>query len=224
QVITCQSAEEAIDKINEKSPDIILSDVAMPGKDGFELCREIKSNIQICHIPVILVTAKGTIDSQVEGLDMGADAYVTKPFDPSYLLALIRSQLENRRKIQGILNSAIEVGQFENAGELSSKDRAFMRQLYEIMNNELANEDLDITMLTDMMKISRTKFYYKIKSLTGKTPSEFFMQYKLNVAAQYLKEGRLNVSEIAIKTGFNTLQHFSKAFKNQFGVSPSRFK
>ena len=99
-----------------------------------------------------------------------------------------------------------------------------MDELYSLMEAELANEELDISGLTQMLRMSRTKFYYKIKGLTGKTPSEFFMQYKLNTAAKLLLEGKLNVSEIAMKTGFSTLPHFSKAFKKQFGVSPSKYE
>lgn len=119
------------------------------------------------------------------------------------------------------MNAATDSSEVEDT--LSSRDKAFLDSLYTIMEKELSNEDLDISRLTDMLNISRTKFYYKIKGLTGKTPSEFFMQYKLNVAAKLLREGELNVSEIAIKTGFNTLPHFSKAFKKQFGVPPSKY-
>ena len=220
KVLWAYSADEAMKIASEQAPDIVLSDVAMPGKSGFDLCSELKSNLQLCHIPVILVTAMGTVQQQVHGLDSGADAYVTKPFDPDYLKALVKSQLENRQRVRGLINSATESSEVES---LSARDRAFMDELYSLMEKELGNEDLDISRLTEMLKMSRTKFYYKIKGLTGKTPSEFFMQYKLNMAAKMLSEGKLNVSEIAVKTGFNTLPHFSKAFKKQFGVSPSKY-
>ena len=118
------------------------------------------------------------------------------------------------------VNAATESSEVE---DLSARDKAFLKDLYAIMEREISNEDLDVGRISDLLQISRTKLYYKIKGLTGKTPSEFFMQYKLNVAAKLLKEGKLNVSEIAIKTGFNTLPHFSKAFKKQFGVSPSKY-
>ena len=219
-VMTATDADEALNMALENAPDLVLSDVAMPRKDGFDLCRTLKSNLQLSHVPVILVTAMGTVKNQVRGLEEGADAYVTKPFDPAYLRALVKSQLENRRRVQNLLNAATDSSEVDT---LSSRDKAFLDSMYSLMERELSNEDLDISRLTDMLKISRTKLYYKIKGLTGKTPSEFFMQYKLNVAAKLLKEGRMNVSEIAIKTGFRTLPHFSKAFKKQFGVPPSRF-
>ena len=219
-VLASYSADDALKTASEQTPDIVLSDVMMPGKTGFDLCAELKSNLQLSHVPVILVTAAGSVQQQVRGLDLGADAYVTKPFDPDYLKALVKSQLENRQRVRGLINSATESSEVD---ALSARDRAFMDELYSLMEKELGNEDLDISSLTEMLKMSRTKFYYKIKGLTGKTPSEFFMQYKLNMAAKMLLEGKLNVSEIALKTGFNTLPHFSKAFKKQFGVSPSKY-
>jgi len=220
RIRTANSADEAYKIALETFPDVILSDVAMPGKDGFEFCREIKQDLQLCHIPVILVTAMGTMENQVLGLNEGADAYVTKPFDVSYLRALVRSQLDNRRRVQKLVNAATGSS---SLGSLNSRDKSFLGQLYEVMEQEISNEDLDIARLASLLKISRTKFYYKMKGLTGKSPSEFFIQYKLNVAAKMLAEGKLNVSEVAIKTGFSSLAHFSKSFKKQFGVSPSKY-
>lgn len=220
RMICAYGADEALQMAMDRAPDLVLSDVAMPGRDGFALCRDLKSNLQLSHIPVILVTAMGQVQSQVQGLDEGADAYVTKPFDPAYLKALVKSQLENRLRLQRLLDTATQTSEVDT---LSSRDRSFLDELYGLMEKELGNEDLDIAHLTEMLRISRTKLYYKVKGLTGKPPSEFFMQYKLNVAARMLKEGKYNVSEVAIRTGFSTLPHFSKAFKRQFGVSPSRY-
>ena len=106
---------------------------------------------------------------------------------------------------------------------LSPRDKAFMKELYELMDKELANQELDINRITEMMRISRTKFYYKVKGLTGENPGVFFKRYKLNRAADLLKEGKHNMSEIAWMTGFNTLSHFSTSFKKQFGVPPSEY-
>ena len=208
--------------MKEEAPDVVISDVVMPGKTGYELCRQIKSNIQLSHIPVILLTAKATVEEQVEGLDAGADAYVTKPFEPQVLLALIASQLKNREKVRVILS---EVTDMENIEEntLSAQDNAFMTELYQLMENELSNSELDVARMTELLHISRTKFYYKVKGLTGENPSVFFKRYKLNRAAQLLKERNYNISEIADMTGFSTLSHFSTSFKKQFGVSPSEY-
>ena len=215
-------AASALKGMEEETPDLVISDVVMPGMNGYQLCSEIKGNLQLSHIPVVLVTAKVAVENQVQGLEGGADAYVTKPFQPAYLLALVKSLLENREKLHRQLGSVTTTE--EIAPEvLSPRDAAFMQELYELMENELANADLDIMRITQMMKISRTKFYYKVKGLTGENPSVFFKRYKLNRAASLLKEGKLNMSEIAWKTGFNTLSHFSTSFKKQFGVPPSEY-
>lgn len=215
-------AESALKGMAEDIPDLIISDVVMPAMDGYELCSRIKGDLQLSHIPVVLVTAKVAVENQVEGLDKGADAYVTKPFQPAYLLALVKSLLENREKLRRQLASATTTEDIAPEA-LSPRDAAFMKELYKLMEKELANADLDIVRMTEMMKISRTKFYYKVKGLTGENPSVFFKRYKLNRAADLLKEGKYNMSEIAWMTGFNTLSHFSTSFKKQFGVPPSEY-
>ena len=209
--------------MKEKAPDVVISDVVMPGKSGCDLCQQIKENIQLSHIPVILLTAKATVEDQVLGLDSGADAYVTKPFEPQYVLALISSQLKNREKIRDILSEATAVEHIDE-DVLSPQDNSFMNELYRLMENELSNSELDVARMTEMMRISRTKFYYKVKGLTGENPSVFFKRYKLNRAAQLMKERKFNISEIADMTGFSTLSHFSTSFKKQFGCSPSEYQ
>ncbi len=221
-VISRFDADSAYNQIKEEAVDIVVSDVVMPNKTGYELCRQIKENIQISHIPVVLLTAKATVEDQVEGLDCGADAYVTKPFEPQYLLALVSSQLKNREKVRAMLSESTAVDSLEEDA-LSPQDNAFMTELYQLMENELSNSELDVSRMTELLHISRTKFYYKVKGLTGENPSVFFKRYKLNRAAQLLRERQYNVSEIADMTGFSTLSHFSTSFKKQFGVSPSEY-
>lgn len=222
RVIYRFDAESALKAVREEEPSLVLSDVVMPGLSGYELCKEIKQDIQLCHIPVILVTAKTTSENQVEGLNSGADAYVTKPFTPKVLLAMINSLLTNREKAKTILNNATETD--KNVEEvLSPQDKAFMDELYKIMEQELANSELDVNKVTELMHISRTKLYYKVKGLTGENPSVFFKTYKLNRAATLIVEGKYNISEIAYMTGFNTLSHFSTSFKKQFGCTPSEY-
>ncbi len=215
-------AESAYTMLKETEPELILCDVVMPGTDGFAFCKKVKENPSYCHIPIILVTAKATVENQVQGLNTGADAYVTKPFDPSYLIALINSQLKNRKKIQSLLGSSTKTEKIEG-DVLSPYDKKFMGNLYDLMEKELSNPELNITRITEAMKISRTKFYYKVKGLTGENPNVFFKTYKLNRAAELLLEGNQNISEIADITGFSTPSHFSVSFKKQFGVSPSAY-
>lgn len=216
-------ADSAFKYIKEEGPDIVMSDVVMPGKSGFELCRQIKEDSQVCHIPVVLVTAKATVENQVTGLDTGADAYVTKPFEPSYLIALIRSILKNRENVRRLLSESTHTENIETEA-LSPQDKKFMSELYALMESELSNPELDVAHMTERFSISRTKFYYKVKGLTGENPSVFFKTYKLNRAAELLKEGTHTMSEIADLTGFSTPSHFSTSFKKHFGVVPSEYK
>lgn len=216
-------ADSAFLAMSEEAPDLVLCDVVMPGKSGYELCRQIKDDLQLCHTPVILVTAKATVENQVEGLNTGADAYVTKPFDPTYLLALIQSLLKNREKVRSLLSQSTKTDKIEE-NVLSPQDNAFMTDLYHLMETELSNSELDVARMTELLRISRTKFYYKVKGLTGENPSVFFKTYKLNRAAELIKEGKYTISEIADMTGFSTLSHFSTSFKKKFGVSPSDYK
>lgn len=223
KVVSFFNANNAFDYMLEEAPDLVVSDVVMPIKDGYSLCRDIKNNIHLSHIPVILLTAKSSLQDKVKGLDTGADAYITKPFEPPYLLALIKSQLSNREKVQMILSATTKAEEIEE-NILSPQDNIFMKELYNLMESEISNSELDIMQLTDMMKISRSKFYYKVKGLTGETPAVFFRSYKLNRASELIKEGKYNVSEVADLTGFTSLSHFSTSFKKQFGVSPSEYK
>jgi signal transduction histidine kinase/DNA-binding response OmpR family regulator len=224
RLITCLDADTALEEMRAEEPNIVLSDVAMPGKDGYQLCQEIKQDIQLSHIPVILVTAKITAENQVEGLNVGADAYVTKPFEPAVLSALIQSQLKNRERVRKLLAKATTTEDEGVDNALSEQDKHFMEELYKLMEEELSNSELDVTRITKMLYISRTKLYYKIKGLTGETPSSFFRTYKLNRAAELLKGGKHTVAEIADMTGFSTQSHFSVVFKKQFGVTPTEYK
>ncbi|MCS2440502.1 response regulator [Bacteroides uniformis] len=139
--VVCRfDADSAFKAMSEEAPDLVLSDVVMPGRNGYDLCRQIKEDLQLCHIPVISVTAKATVENQVEGLNTGADAYVTKPFEPNYLLALIKSQLKNREKVRSLLSRSTQTDEIEE-NVLSPQDNTFMTELYHLMENELSNPE-----------------------------------------------------------------------------------
>ncbi len=216
-------ANSALEFVDKSNSDLIISDVVMPGgMDGYEFCEKIKNNVSTCHIPVILLTAKGNVEHQVEGLNYGADAYVVKPFSPSYLTALVKSQFANRERLRKVLSNTTETESIEK-DVLSYQDRQFMDKFYELMEQELSNSELNINKMADYLSISRSKLYYKIKSITGETPNAFFKSYKLNRAVQLIESGDYNITGAAYATGFATLSHFSVSFKKQFGISPSEY-
>ena len=226
EVVNRYSAEEALADLEEVKPDLILSDVIMGQMSGFEFCKFLKSNLSFSHIPVILITAMSTMSEQIDGLQLGAVAYVTKPFDPVYLKALVKSQLHNMQMLRQRLSESTETGSLSAkvADTLSLQDQKFMDELYRWMEKRSAEQDLNVATVCHDMLISPAKFNYKIKELTGETPGIFFRKYKLNKAAAWLREGKYSITEIAVLTGFSTAAHFSVAFKKQFGVSPSEYQ
>ena len=225
EVVNRYSAEGALADLEEVKPDIILSDIIMGEMSGFEFCKTLKGNLSFSHIPVILITAMASMHNQIDGLKLGAVAYITKPFDPAYLKALVKSQLQNIQMLRQRLNESTETGSLSAkvADTLSLQDQKFMDELYGWMEKRSAEQDLNVATVCRDMLISPAKFNYKIKELTGETPGIFFRKYKLNKAAAWLREGKYSISEIAVLTGFSTAAHFSVAFKKQFGVSPSEY-
>lgn len=223
KVETRFDADSALEWLNGSIPALIISDVVMPGMDGYEFCRLIKHDLRFSHIPVILLTAKATPENQVEGLEAEADAYVTKPFDPAVLMSQIGSLLRNRERARRMINAGTTVEDVDK-DVLSPQDSVFLNELYGLMEKELANSEIDVNEIARLMNMSRTKFYYKVKGLTGEPPSVFSKTYKLNRAAALIKEHKYTMSEISDMTGFSSLSHFSRSFKKQFGTNPSSFE
>ena len=221
-VVNKYSAESALDEIENIKPDIVLSDVIMGDMDGYEFCRHLKSDLMTCHLPVVLITAKGNVNEQIEGLGHGANAYVTKPFDPRYLKALVKSLLDNAELLRKKLGEAGDTRQPVDG--LAEQDRIFLDNLYALMEKHVSEQNLSVSVISQELLISHSKFNYKLKELTGETPGNLFRKFKLNKAAKLLREGQHNVSEVAYITGFGTVSYFSVAFKKQFGVSPSEYK
>lgn len=217
------SAESAFRDLEEIAPDIIISDVVMDHMSGYEFCRKVKSSEDHAHIPFILLTAKSEVEDSVSGLQCGANAYVTKPFREEYLKALVQSQMASVQAVRSYLNQHTEAPEGGESA-LSPRDRQLMQDLYALMENHLKDADLNIDAICEALRVSRSKFGYKLKALTGSTPGAFFRQYKMNKAAELLREGKYTVSEVADLTGFSAVSNFSAAFKKQFGVSPSDFK
>lgn len=222
-VILASNGNEVMECIKVSAPDIVISDIMMPFKDGYELCSEIKSNPEFCHLPVILLTAKADMDSQILGMEKGADAYLKKPFEPNLLFAVIKGIIDNRRKSQNILMSSVAEEKTEEVEqvEMSRHDRIFVEKLHAMMEEHLADEEFNVTAMSKEFGMSRTSLFSKIKALYGASPQAWITDYRLNKAMELLKTREYNVSEVSYKVGFSTLTGFSRSFKNKFGFPPS---
>ena len=209
--------------IKKESPDVIVCDIMMMDMNGLEFCRRVKENLEICHIPVVMLTARSSVADQVSALEMGADAYVVKPFDPDYLMALVGSLIDNRLRLKQFLSFSTETRTDDHPDGLSPRDRQFMEKVYASLEENLSNGEVDIDTIASNVGVSRSKLFYKIKALTGHTPGDFFTLYKLNRAAQLLKEDKYKIAAVAAMVGFNSSSHFSAQFKKRFGVLPSQY-
>ncbi|MCC6459560.1 MAG: response regulator, partial [Saprospiraceae bacterium] len=223
QVLEAADGEEGIQKAVDALPDLVLSDVMMPGKDGYELCHVLKNMELTAHIPVILLTAKSGMDAKLKGLRIGADDYLTKPFHTEELLTRMGNLIELRRKLrfrygqQPSEPADPEVGEF-----LSPPDKEFLRRLNDTLEQHLTDETLGVEEFAQKMFISRVQLHRKLKALTDQSPTEFIRDYRLDRAMEMLKKREGLVNEIAAMVGFSNEKYFSTVFKEKFGLSPSK--
>lgn len=202
-------------------PDLILSDVMMPGMNGIELCHALKTDIRTSHIPVILLTAKSGEESKLEGLTAGADDYITKPFNLNILKVKIKNILETRRRSQDEFRQQVRIEPSKIT--VTSLDEKLIRKALVFTEQNLSNPDYSVEELSRELGMSRVHLYKKLTSITGKSPIEFIRTVRLKRAAQLLQESQLTVSEIAYEVGFNNPKYFRKYFKDEFGVLPSQY-
>ena len=220
-VIEAENGAIALDIARKDSPDIIISDILMPEMDGKQLCVQIKQDIQTCHIPFIMITALSSETDQIEGLTVGADDYITKPFNPEILKTKIKNVLKSRELISRryATLSALEPEEFVT----EDKDATFLLEIIEFIKANVSNPDLKVDDLSKNAGMSRSPFFKKLKNLTGKTPNDFIRDIRLNQAAKLLLKSDLNITEIAYQTGFTSPKYFRECFKKQFGESPSQY-
>ncbi len=202
--------------------DLILCDVMMPEIDGFEVTKRLKSDFETSHIPIVLLTAHSSMKHRIEGIEVGADSYITKPFSFKYLLSRIIKLIEQREKLQRKMSK--DSGMVKPTITTLDKDKEFIEKVNSIIEKELANPKFTIEDFARLLNLSRTLFYKKTKSLTGHSPNEYIRIIRLNKAAEMLKTSGLNVSEIAYCVGFSDPFYFSKCFKEQFKQNPSLYR
>jgi len=224
KLICASDGDEAWKITQHKSPDIILSDVLMSGISGFQLCKQVKQHPALCHIPVILLTARSAIEDQIEGLEQGADVYICKPFHVEYLLLTIANLLKNRESLRRFFLMPDAQKEVATLDKLNQIDQVFLNKLTLLLESELENTELDINTLSRSLGFSRTGFYRKLKGLTDTTPLDFLRNYRLKRAAEMIHEGVLSLTEVAEKTGFGTYSYFSVMFKKHFGISPKDYQ
>ena len=212
-----------LEKALQLQPDLILSDVLMPEMDGIQLLDKIKNNFETSHIPVVLLTAKSSVESKVEGLKYGADAYMTKPFNSNQLKAQLENLLHQRVLLREHYTKRIGEAGSRVHFTVTDKDAEFLNKVRSIIEEDLANPDFKVEDIYKQIGMGRSKFFDKLKGLTGQSPIDFVREYRLNKAVTLLQAGCYNVTEASYLSGFTDAGYFSKCFKERFGVSPSHY-
>ena len=218
-VIEAANGSEGIRKAMKYVPDLIISDVMMPGMDGIECCRRLKSELQTCHIPVILLTACSLDEQRIQGYDGGADSYISKPFSSQLLLARIRNLIDSHQRLKQFFGDRQTLAK----EDICDLDKDFVEKFKKIIEEKMSDSGLNVEDLGKDMGLSRVQLYRKIKSLTNYAPNELLRMARLKRAASLLASSELTVAEIAYEVGFTSPSYFTKCYKEQFGESPMEF-
>jgi DNA-binding response OmpR family regulator len=220
-VSEAENGKEALQILERKTIDLIISDIMMPEMDGYELCNEIKNNIMFSHIPLILLTAKHNLQSRLKGLNKGADAYMEKPFS----LELLNVQIENLLRSRNLLRKSYIEKPFTTTSTLAASpvDNIFIKKLNEFIEENLTNTELSVEMIAGEMNLSSSSLYRKVKGLSGLSPVDFIRIARLKKAILLLQSGEKRINEIAFMVGFSSPAYFSTCFQKQYGKSPSGF-
>lgn len=220
-IIKALHGQDALNILKEEAVQLVICDIMMPVMDGLELCKIIKTHFDYSHIPVILLTAKNTLQSKIEGLETGADAYIEKPFSPEYLQVQIANLLANRSKIKEYFASSPLVHIKSMA--YSRADELFLERLNEIIYANLDDTGLDVEKLARLVNMSRPTLYRKIKSISDLTPNELINITRLKRAAELLVEGNYKIYEVADMAGYGSQTNFGRNFLKQFGMTPTDY-
>ncbi|MEN8202524.1 MAG: two-component regulator propeller domain-containing protein [Bacteroidota bacterium] len=222
RVMEAENGMKGLEVALEKAPDLIISDVMMPEMDGVELCNRIKGNLETSHIPLLLLTALSTLEHNIEGLEAGADDYISKPFSPEAFLLRIRNRFETREKLTERYRSDLQLNHREIV--TSRADDGFMEKLMAFIDENLDDPDLDVDRFVDEFGMSRSTCNRKLKQITGQGPAEFLNMYRMKVAARLLLKKEQSVKEIAWQVGFNDSRYFATRFKKHFNLTPTQYQ
>ncbi|MEG1585254.1 MAG: two-component regulator propeller domain-containing protein [Bacteroidales bacterium] len=231
RIFEAVNGQEGIQIAFEKLPDIIISDVMMPGTDGLQLTEAIKADMRTSHTPVILLTARTAMEDKLSALSSGADDYITKPFSAEYLEARIRNLLQQRQKLQDLFRNNLSFEEGNDVKEVSpsvpkvvSQDDIFIENLIHTLEENMENSELTVDDLVSMAGLSRSVFFKKLKSLTGLAPIEFIREMRIKRAAQLIETRQYNISQVAYMVGMNDPRYFSRCFKQKYGMTPTEYK
>jgi DNA-binding response OmpR family regulator len=215
------NGKEALGLVKQEMIHLIICDIMMPEVNGFELCRIIKSDVEFSHIPIILLTAKNTLQSKIEGLELGADAYIEKPFSPVHLQAQIASLLMNRNKIKEHF-AATPLSHITSMA-YTKADENFLHQLHKAIEEHIADQELDVEKLARLLTMSRPTLYRKISAISNLSPNELIHIARLKKAAELLLTGQHKMSDITDMVGYHSQANFSRSFHKQFGMTPTEY-
>ena len=218
-----KSGQEALDALAEEYVDLIISDIMMPGMPGTELCAKIKNNIETCHLPVVLLTALSAPERELEGLRIGADIYVVKPFNMRRLVMQCNNLINTRRLLQNKYAHQLD----SKAEKIATNelDQKFIEQATQVVEDNMENPEFSVDTFSREMGVGRTVLFQKIKGITGSTPNNFIMNLRLKKAAYFLLNApEMNISDIAYRLGFGNPQYFNKCFKELFDIAPTQYR
>lgn len=223
-VIVAQNAEQALEKVKNETPSLIITDVMMPGMDGFELTRQLKQNKYTMSIPVIILSAKNSSQEKIVGFDAGADAYIGKPFEIDYLKAIVVRLIENRSKLKDYFNSSACAYDFSHGHLVKAEDKEFLLKVTEYIENHVDSEELSLEELAEYMQVSVRTLYRRFKEIGLDSPKDYIKEYRINLAAKLLRTTSLTVQEIIYKTGFINRSHFYKEFSKHYQMTPKDYR
>ena len=221
--VICNNGKEALKQLLTDDFDLVVSDVVMPEMDGITLLRNIKGNANISHVPVIMLTSKSEISDRLEGIKLGADAYLAKPFSLEELHLTIDNLIDNVRRLKGKFSGALKQDDKVEKIEVKGYDEELMERIMKVVNENLSDSDFNVEKMCDEVGVSRTQLHRKLKEMTGVPTSEFLRNIRLNEAARLIREHKINITQVSYMVGFANNSHFSTAFKKYFGMSPTEY-